>query len=141
MLVLYGDVPLLRRETLAGAGGDRPPLPLPGDGDGDAARSDRLRPRSCATSAGHVIGVVEEKDASPEERAITEVNAGIYCGPVDFFREATAGLVARNAQGEYYLTDIIARAAEGDRRHRRRGRLSRRRRASTIASSSPRPRR
>ena len=41
------------------------------------------------------------------------MNAGIYCGPVEFFRAATAGLSARNAQGEYYLTDIIARASEG----------------------------
>jgi bifunctional UDP-N-acetylglucosamine pyrophosphorylase/glucosamine-1-phosphate N-acetyltransferase len=60
---------------------------------------------------GHVIGVVEQKDASPEERAVGEINAGIYCAPADFFRQATAALSARNAQGEYYLTDIVARAA------------------------------
>ena len=112
VLVLYGDVPLLRRETLAALVGTArryrclavvtatPPDPT---GYGRILRDER----------GHVIGVVEEKDASPEERAITEVNAGIYCGPADFFREATAGLSARNAQREYYLTDIIARAAEG----------------------------
>ena len=112
VLVLYGDVPLLRRETLAALVGTArryrclalvtatPPDPT---GYGRILRDER----------GHVIGVVEEKDASPEERAITEVNAGIYCGPVEFFRAATAGLSARNAQGEYYLTDIIARAAEG----------------------------
>ena len=60
---------------------------------------------------GHVIGVVEQKDASPDERAINEINAGIYCGPADFFREATLGLGTGNAQGEYYLTDVVARAA------------------------------
>jgi len=110
VLVLYGDVPLLRRQTLAELVGTArrygclsvvtttPPDPT---GYGRIVRDQR----------GHVIGVVEEKDASPEERAITEVNAGIYCGPVDFFRRATAGLRARNAQGEYYLTDIVARAA------------------------------
>jgi bifunctional UDP-N-acetylglucosamine pyrophosphorylase/glucosamine-1-phosphate N-acetyltransferase len=110
VLVLYGDVPLLRRETLEELVGTArrykclamvtttPPDPT---GYGRMLRDDR----------GHVIGVVEEKDASPEEREITEVNAGIYCGPTDFFREATAKLSARNAQGEYYLTDIIARAA------------------------------
>src|SRR5580692_11164887 len=109
VLVLYGDVPLLRRETLAALVGTArryrclalvtatPPDPT---GYGRILRDDR----------GNVIGVVEEKDASPEERAISEVNAGIYCGPVDFFRTATAGLSARNAQGEYYLTDIVARA-------------------------------
>ena len=62
---------------------------------------------------GHVIGVVEQKDATPEERALTEMNAGIYAGRSIFSAQATAGLSARNAQREYYLTDIIARAAEG----------------------------
>jgi bifunctional UDP-N-acetylglucosamine pyrophosphorylase/glucosamine-1-phosphate N-acetyltransferase len=110
VLVLYGDVPLLRRETLAELVGTArrygclavvsttPPDPA---GYGRIKRDQR----------GHVIGVVEEKDATAEERAIAEVNAGIYCGPTDFFRKATAGLGARNAQGEYYLTDIVARAA------------------------------
>jgi bifunctional UDP-N-acetylglucosamine pyrophosphorylase / glucosamine-1-phosphate N-acetyltransferase len=111
VLVLYGDVPLLRRETLAALVGTArrygclaivtttPPDPT---GYGRILRDQR----------GHVIGVVEEKDASTEVRAIPEVNAGIYCGPADFFRTATAGLGARNAQGEYYLTDVVARAAE-----------------------------
>ncbi|HVY37409.1 MAG TPA: NTP transferase domain-containing protein [Polyangia bacterium] len=111
VLVLYGDVPLLRRETLQELVGTArrykclaivtatPPNPT---GYGRILRDQR----------GNVIGVVEEKDASSEERAITEVNAGIYCGPTDFFREATSKLTARNAQGEYYLTDIIARAAD-----------------------------
>lgn len=111
VLVLYGDVPLLRRETLAELVGTArrykclalvtatPPDP---SGYGRVLRDER----------GHVIGVVEHKDASPEELAITEINAGIYCAPADFFREATAALRTRNAQGEYYLTDIVARAAE-----------------------------
>jgi bifunctional UDP-N-acetylglucosamine pyrophosphorylase / glucosamine-1-phosphate N-acetyltransferase len=111
VLVLYGDVPLLRRETLEELVGTArrykclaivtatPPSPT---GYGRILRDQR----------GNVIAVVEEKDASPEERAVTEVNAGIYCGPTDFFREATSKLTARNAQGEYYLTDIIARAAD-----------------------------
>jgi bifunctional UDP-N-acetylglucosamine pyrophosphorylase/glucosamine-1-phosphate N-acetyltransferase len=110
VLVLYGDVPLLRRETLEELVGTArrynclavvtatPPDPT---GYGRILRDQR----------GHVIGVVEQKDATPEERAITEVNAGIYCGPADFFREATTGLRSKNAQGEFYLTDIVARAA------------------------------
>jgi bifunctional UDP-N-acetylglucosamine pyrophosphorylase/glucosamine-1-phosphate N-acetyltransferase len=110
VLVLYGDVPLLRRETVEELVGTArrysclavvtatPPDPT---GYGRILRDER----------GHVIGVVEQKDASSEELAITEVNAGIYCGPADFFREATAGLRAKNAQGEFYLTDIVARAA------------------------------
>ena len=126
VMVLYGDVPLLRRETLEELVGTArrygclaivtatPPDPT---GYGRILRDQR----------GHVIGVVEQKDASPEELAITEINAGIYCGPAGFFREAVLGLGTRNAQGEYYLTDVIARAAasigvsaiEADLRRRR----------------------
>ncbi len=110
VLVLYGDVPLLRRETLQeliGTARRYKCLALVTATPPDATGYGRI----LRDQRGNVIGVVEEKDASPEERAITEVNAGIYCGPTDFFREATAKLSARNAQGEYYLTDIIARAA------------------------------
>lgn len=110
VLILYGDVPLLRRETLQALVGTArrygclamvtasPPQPA---GYGRVLRDQR----------GHVIGVVEEKDATDEERAITEVNAGIYAAPAAFLRTATGGLVARNVQREYYLTDVVARAA------------------------------
>src|SRR5215831_19782156 len=110
VLILYGDVPLLRRETLQALVGTArrygclamvtatPPDPT---GYGRVLRDQR----------GHVIGVVEEKDASREERAITEVNAGIYAAPAAFLRAATGALVARNVQREYYLTDVVARAA------------------------------
>jgi bifunctional UDP-N-acetylglucosamine pyrophosphorylase/glucosamine-1-phosphate N-acetyltransferase len=62
-------------------------------------------------SRGRITKVVEDKDASEEERQITEVNAGIYAAPADFLRLATSRLSPRNAQGELYLTDIIAKAA------------------------------
>jgi bifunctional UDP-N-acetylglucosamine pyrophosphorylase/glucosamine-1-phosphate N-acetyltransferase len=110
VLVLYGDVPLLRRETLeelVGTARRYGCLSLVTATLPDATGYGRI----LRDQRGHVIAVVEHKDASPEERAITEINAGIYCGPVDFFRTATAGLTTRNAQGEYYLTDIVARAA------------------------------
>jgi len=112
VLILYGDVPLLRRETLRALVGTArrygclalvttsPPDPT---GYGRIVRDQR----------GHIIGIVEQKDASPEELAIGEINAGIYAAPADFLRTATAGLSARNAQREYYLTDIVARAARG----------------------------
>ena len=111
VLVLYGDVPLLRRETLEELVGTArrynclalvTATPPDATGYGRILRDER----------GHVIAVVEQKDASADERAITEINAGIYCGPADFFREATLGLAAGNAQGEYYLTDVVARAAQ-----------------------------
>jgi len=110
VLVLYGDVPLLRHETLEELVGTArrynclalvTATPPDATGYGRILRDER----------GHVMGVVEQKDASPDERAITEINAGIYCGPADFFREAVLGLGTGNAQGEYYLTDVVAKAA------------------------------
>ena len=110
VVILYGDVPLLRRETLRALVGTArrygclalvttsPPDPT---GYGRIVRDER----------GNIISVVEQKDATPEELAIGEVNAGIYAAPADFLRTASAGLNARNAQREYYLTDIVARAA------------------------------
>jgi bifunctional UDP-N-acetylglucosamine pyrophosphorylase/glucosamine-1-phosphate N-acetyltransferase len=110
VLILYGDVPMLRRETVRALVGTArrygclalvtatPPDP---SGYGRIVRDQR----------GHIIGVVEQKDASPEELASNEINAGIYAAPADFLRAATAGLATRNAQREYYLTDIVARAA------------------------------
>lgn len=51
--------------------------------------------------------IVEEKDATPEQKSIKEVNAGIYCFDWKKFRAAFKELKSNNAQGEYYLTDII----------------------------------
>lgn len=56
---------------------------------------------------GHVIKIVEERDASTEEKKIREVNTGIYCVESAFLFSAVAALGNQNAQGEYYLTDII----------------------------------
>ncbi|HEX2659885.1 MAG TPA: bifunctional UDP-N-acetylglucosamine diphosphorylase/glucosamine-1-phosphate N-acetyltransferase GlmU [Polyangia bacterium] len=111
LLVLCGDVPLVERKSLSALVGTArrysclavmtatPPDPT---GYGRIVRDER----------GHVLRIVEHKDATDEERAITEVNAGIYAAPIEFFRKAAAGLVAKNAQHEYYLTDVVARAAE-----------------------------
>ncbi len=110
VLILYGDVPLLRRETLQQLVGEAQryqclalvtATPADATGYGRVVRDNR----------GNVTGVVEQKDATPDELEIDEVNAGIYAAPAAFLRAATADLVAKNAQGEYYLTDIIAAAA------------------------------
>jgi len=61
--------------------------------------------------AGRVRRIAEQKDASPEELGIDEVNAGTYFVDTDFLRETLGGLSADNAQGEYYLTDVVAAAA------------------------------
>jgi UDP-N-acetylglucosamine diphosphorylase/glucosamine-1-phosphate N-acetyltransferase len=110
VVILYGDVPLLRRQTLGAlideavkTGGlsmlsARVPDPA---GYGRVVRDGQ----------GRVVRIVEHKDASPAERQIDEINAGIYAAPAAFLREAVAHLVPQNAQGEYYLTDIVERAA------------------------------
>ncbi len=60
--------------------------------------------------AGAVCAIVEEKDANPEQRALDEINAGVMAAPTALLRRWVASLKADNAQGEYYLTDIIALA-------------------------------
>ena len=61
-------------------------------------------------SGGRVVGIVEERDASPAERAIREVYTGIMAAPVEALRRWVAATSDENAQGEYYLTDIVAMA-------------------------------
>ena len=56
---------------------------------------------------GHVDGIVEEKDATPEQKGVKEINAGIYCLDWQKVKPAFSELKTNNAQGEYYLTDII----------------------------------
>ncbi len=110
VLILYGDVPLLSRETLTA-------LVKRSRKAGTLAilTAELADPhgygRVMRDSRGCVAGVVEEKDASEEQRRGSEVNAGIYAAPAAFLRQATARLSPRNAQGELYLTDIIAKAA------------------------------
>jgi bifunctional UDP-N-acetylglucosamine pyrophosphorylase/glucosamine-1-phosphate N-acetyltransferase len=112
VLVLYGDVPLIRAETLKHlislAGANRlalltAELPDP-RGYGRILRND----------AGKVVRIVEQKDATPEQAAVSEINTGILAAPAKPLRQWLGRLENRNAQREYYLTDVIAMAvAEG----------------------------
>ena len=63
--------------------------------------------RIIRSANGHVEGIVEEKDATPEQKTIKEINAGIYCIDWQKVKPAFSELKTNNAQGEYYLTDII----------------------------------
>src|SRR5688572_23301236 len=56
---------------------------------------------------GRIARIVEERDASPEERKIREINSGIYAFDVAPLWEALRGIASQNAQGEFYLTDLI----------------------------------
>ena len=61
---------------------------------------------------GNVLKIVEDKDATPEEKQIREINTGIYCVESRFLFDAVASLGNRNAQREYYLTDIVEMACK-----------------------------
>ena len=111
-LILYGDVPLIGVPTLQrlmAAAGERQMALLTVHMDDPTGYGRILR-----DAAGQVTRIVEEKDATPDERRVTEVNTGILAAPVERLRHWLANLKNDNAQGEYYLTDIIAMAvAEG----------------------------
>jgi len=105
-LVLYGDVPLIRTETLqalcSAAGKGLALLTVELDDPRGYGRIVRSR--------GKVRRIVEEKDATAAERALREINTGIMVLPTARLKAWLAGLRNRNAQKEYYLTDVIAAA-------------------------------
>ena len=107
VLVLYGDVPLIRRETLGQL--------LQAPGDGLALLTAQLPDpsgygRIVRDHRGEVRCIVEEKDADHAVRQICEINTGILRAPASWLRHKLAQLRNHNAQGEYYLTDIIGMA-------------------------------
>jgi bifunctional UDP-N-acetylglucosamine pyrophosphorylase/glucosamine-1-phosphate N-acetyltransferase len=107
-VVLYGDVPLVRAVTikrLARAAIDGPAILTVYEDDPSGYG------RIIRDPAGAVIAIVEEKDASDEQLRIDEVNTGLLACPVKQLGPWLAALKSDNAQGEYYLTDIIASAA------------------------------
>jgi bifunctional UDP-N-acetylglucosamine pyrophosphorylase/glucosamine-1-phosphate N-acetyltransferase len=112
-LILNGDVPLIRAETLRALV--------------DAVEGERLalltvrvpEPRGYGRivrtgGKGPVRAIVEEKDASPEQRGIDEIYTGVMAAPTAALKRWLAALRNDNAAGEYYLTDVVALAvAEG----------------------------
>lgn len=106
-LVLYGDVPLIASSTLQrlidSAGNDK--LAVLTVDMADPTGYGRI-----VREHGQIISIVEQKDASPEQRAIRECNTGIMVAPTAQLKKWLAGLSNNNAQGEYYLTDIVASA-------------------------------
>jgi bifunctional UDP-N-acetylglucosamine pyrophosphorylase/glucosamine-1-phosphate N-acetyltransferase len=114
-LVLNGDVPLIREATLRAlvdACADRNLALLTVDLDNPFGygRIVRTAEAGDADGIGAVQAIVEEKDATPLQRQITEVYTGILAAPTKQLKEWLARLTNQNAQGEYYLTDVVAHA-------------------------------
>jgi bifunctional UDP-N-acetylglucosamine pyrophosphorylase/glucosamine-1-phosphate N-acetyltransferase len=116
VVVTYGDVPLLTAEVLQGlldahaAHGDAVTVLTAHLGDptgyGRVLRGEH----------DQVVGIVEQKDATEEQRAVREVNSGVYAFDAETLRSGLGRLDTDNAQGELYLTDVVAHAvADGAR--------------------------
>jgi bifunctional UDP-N-acetylglucosamine pyrophosphorylase/glucosamine-1-phosphate N-acetyltransferase len=107
VLILFGDVPLVRAETL------RACVDAAGDGIG-LVTADMPDPmdlgRIVRGADGHVRAIVEARDANEETRAIREINTGIMAMPAALLAAKLKGLRSNNAQGELYLTDVISMA-------------------------------
>lgn len=108
VLILYGDVPLISRETLEklASVANRKALGLLTVRLPDPTGYGRV----LRDQQGNISAIVEQKDASPEQLTINEVNTGIISVHAAFLRDCLPKLSNQNAQGEYYLTDIIAMA-------------------------------
>jgi UDP-N-acetylglucosamine diphosphorylase/glucosamine-1-phosphate N-acetyltransferase len=116
VLVLAGDMPLVRTESLR-----RLLARQAAEGNAVTVLSAELEDptgygRVLRDAAGAFVKIVEEKDATPAERAVREVNSGIYVFEKEPLREALGQLRADNAQKEYYLTDTLAILSRAGRR-------------------------
>ena len=107
VLVLFGDVPLLTPGTCRRLVEETP------EGDVGVLTVDMEDPTGYGRilrEGGSVTRIVEEKDASADEKAVVEINTGVLICPGDRLRGWLENLGNDNAQGEYYLTDVIAMA-------------------------------
>jgi len=107
LLVLTGDTPLLQTSTITAL--------LKTHQDNQAAATVLTAKIHNSYGYGRIIRnpdsslkrIVEEKDANAEEKEITEINSGIYCFKADLVFKALSSITTSNAQGEYYLTDVL----------------------------------
>ena len=111
VLICCGDTPLLTAETLRmfqvehmNRGADLSVLSMLLDEPGSYGRVVR-------DSGGEVSAIIEAKDATEQELTIREVNTGIYCASADLLRAVLPDIENANAQGEYYLTDLVQMSA------------------------------
>lgn len=116
VVVTYGDVPLLTTATLQ-------QLVRVHADEGNAATvvtAEVADPtgygRIVRAADGGVEAIVEERDASAQQRELREINSGVYAFDVAVFRDALSRLTTHNAQGQLYLTDVLAIVRAGGRR-------------------------
>lgn len=107
VLVLNGDVPLIRPETLnklieKSIENKEYATLLTAIYDDPTGYGRIVR-----DEGGNIEGIVEEKDTTEEQKKITEINAGIYCLDIEALLEALEKITPNNKQGEYYITDVI----------------------------------
>ncbi len=106
-LILYGDVPLTSAESLKRL------VAAAGNGKLAILTVEQANPFGLGRIVredGQIRSIVEEKDATPAQRQIREINSGIMVAPTAHLKKWLAALSNHNAQGEYYLTDIVAQA-------------------------------
>ena len=107
VLVLNGDVPLIRPETLnklieKSIENKEYATLLTAIYDDPTGYGRIVR-----DEGGNIEGIVEEKDTTPEQKKIKEINAGIYCFDIEALLKALEKVTPNNKQGEYYITDVI----------------------------------
>lgn len=113
VLILCGDTPLIRSETLRRMLDDHH-----ASGDCLTVMTTMMTDptnygRIISSSSGEILRIVEEKDATSAERLICEINAGVYCVNAHFLREGLMAVDDKNRQREFYLTDLVAVARAG----------------------------
>jgi bifunctional UDP-N-acetylglucosamine pyrophosphorylase/glucosamine-1-phosphate N-acetyltransferase len=109
--IVSGDTPLLEAETIRSVVRARARARAPLAFATMTLDAPRGYGRVLRDGSGRPERIVEEKDASAEERTLREVNAGLYCAEASFLWKALARVGAKNAQKEFYLTDLVAIAA------------------------------
>jgi len=112
VLILCGDTPLLRAETLQ----DLIVFHREQGAVLTVLTAEMANPhgygRIVRSADGHVQRIVEQKDATPQEQAIREINSGIYCMEADFLFANIDSISNQNAQQEFYLTDLVSIAVK-----------------------------
>ncbi|MGE5329644.1 MAG: bifunctional UDP-N-acetylglucosamine diphosphorylase/glucosamine-1-phosphate N-acetyltransferase GlmU [Deltaproteobacteria bacterium] len=107
IIVMCGDMPLISPDTIKNAVKKH----IEGNNAGTILTADFENPagygRIAKDSKGKVIKIVEDKDASEEEKKIKEINSGLYCFNTELLVEALGKISNNNKQNEYYLTDVI----------------------------------